>query len=187
MECFFKISDGSLSDVIIPSESDIKIEDEKVTIQHEILQEHENFEYENDITNGYEIENGNQDEAEFSENSREEIFDENSENSKLSGELKVRWVKSIRGKDKAFFRGYCYTRNRTNKDTISWSCEDINRHKCPGRIQTKGEKVVKVLNKHTHDEKPIKETIYQVGKIFFESAWALVSWDFFSWRGEGQI
>ena len=75
-------------------------------------------------------------------NYTENETDENnsdSENLKFNGsDNRVSWVKSIRGKDKAFYHGYCYTKNRTNKDTISWSCEDINRHKCPGRIQTKG-------------------------------------------------
>ena len=146
MECFEKISDGSLSDVTLP-ENSIKIEDKKSKI------EHENEKYLNVVT---------ENENSCSENDENSDFDENSKISGGADNKRVRWVKSIRGKDKAFFRGYCYTRNRENKDTISWSCEDISRHKCPGRIQTKGDKVVKILNKHTHDEKPVKETIYQV-------------------------
>ena len=149
MECFEKISDGSLSDVTLP-ENSIKIEDENKS-----KIEHENY-----------VNGGTENDDSCSENEENSDFDENSKISGAEADSKrVRWVKSIRGKDKAFFRGYCYTRNRANKDTISWSCEDISRHKCPGRIQTKGDKVVKILNKHTHDEKPVKETIYQVSSF----------------------
>ena len=132
MECIQRISDGSLSDIIIPSaKKNIKIEDNKNKIENET--ETENTQGDETFINNNLEEPGNYIENETDENNSD------SENVKFNGDdNRVSWVKSIRGKDKAFYQGYCYTRNRTNKDTISWSCEDINRHKCPGRIQTKG-------------------------------------------------
>ena len=131
MESFQRISDGSLSDIIIPSEQkNIKIEDtkDKIEIETENSQGDETF-----------INNNLEELGVYTENETDKN-NSDSENVKFNGGdiNRVSWVKSIRGKDKAFYLGYCYTRNRTNKDTISWSCEDINRHKCPGRIQTKG-------------------------------------------------
>ena len=118
----------------MPSEQkNIKIEDNENKIETETEIETENSQGEKTFINNNLEEPGNYTENETEENNSD------SENVKFNGEDdRVRWVKSIRGKDKAFYQGYCYTRNRTNKDTISWSCEDINRHKCPGRIQTKG-------------------------------------------------
>ncbi|KAK9686125.1 FLYWCH zinc finger domain [Popillia japonica] len=64
--------------------------------------------------------------------------------------MPLQFVMSKKGKRKLLSSGHLFYKEKQTDEKISWGCEDFQKFKCPARVTTVGDEIVKVGKNHNH-------------------------------------
>lgn len=64
--------------------------------------------------------------------------------------MPLQFVMSGKGKRKLLSSGHLFHKERQTDEKISWRCEQFQKLKCPARVTTVGDEIVKVGKDHNH-------------------------------------